>query len=237
MNIENKKLPRHIAIIMDGNRRWAKKQGLRTVMGHDYVAEKVLEPIVDRCIALKIPYVTFWAFSTENWERERHEVKGMMKIFRKGLRRSAERLFEKGVKLRIIGDIDAFPSDISEQAKEWVEKSKENQAITVCFALNYGGRDELLRAVGKLLAEIQNSKFKIQNLDENTFSQLLDTVGVPDPDLIIRTGGEQRLSGFMSWQSAYSELYFTKVLMPDFTAEELDKAISEYQKRSRRFGR
>lgn len=233
----NSKLPTHIAIIMDGNRRWARKHKLSAVAGHDYVAEKALEPLVDRCIELGIAYLTFWAFSTENWERRKHEVEGMMRVFRKGLKRNVEQLFEKGVRLQIIGDIDKFPKDISEQAKDWIKKSENNKAITVCFALNYGGRDELVRVVKRLLKAISNDQFLMSNLTEQSFAQFLDTKGMPDPDLIIRTGGEKRLSGFMSWQSAYSELYFPEVLMPDFTAKELDKAIVEYQKRSRRFGR
>jgi len=222
---------------MDGNRRWAKRHGLSAVAGHDYVAEKVLEPLVDRAIALGIPYLTFWAFSTENWQRNRREIEGIMRIFRKGLRRSAERLFEKGVRLRILGDIDKFPDDISQQAKGWVEKSKGNKRITVVFALNYGGRDELLRAVRKLVKALKTEDIKLKDVDEEMLSRYLDTAGMPDPDLIIRTGGEQRLSGFLPWQSIYSEFYFTEILMPDFTPKEFDKAVGEYQRRKRRFGR
>ena len=229
--------PRHVAIIMDGNRRWARQHKLSAVSGHDYVVERVLEPLVDRAIALGIPFLTFWAFSSENWGRNRREVQGILNIFRKGLQRSAKRLFEKGVRLRILGEIDKFPSDISVAAKGWVEKSKSNRRITVSFALNYGGRDELLRAINKLLQQVQSSKFKVQSLDEERFSSFLDTAGMPDPDLIIRTGGEQRLSGFMPWQSIDSELYFPETLMPDFTPENFDKALVEYQRRQRRFGR
>lgn len=261
---EESKVPGHVAIIMDGNRRWAKEQGLSAVAGHDYVVENLLEPIVERSIELGIGYITFWAFSTENWQRNKREVKGMMGIFRKGLKRSAEKLFEKGVKLRILGDIDKFPRDIARQAKEWVVKSKSNQAITVNIALNYGGRDELLRAIRRILsAQLRNPalrKLLIQplhkpvassgdKLDDLILSNLsklvneveiekyLDTKGIPDPDLIIRTGGEKRLSGFMSWQSAYSELYFTDVLMPNFTIKEFDKAIVDFHLRRRRFGK
>ena len=132
-------IPKHVAIIMDGNRRWARKRGLSAVTGHDQVADKVLEPLVDRCIELGIPYVTFWAFSTENWERNKREVKGMMRIFRKGLNESAERLFEKGVRLRILGDIDGFPKDIAQQAKEWVERSKDNKSIDMSFSISLSG--------------------------------------------------------------------------------------------------
>ena len=237
VEFDPKRVPKHVAIIMDGNRRWARKKGLSAIAGHDYVVEKVLEPLVDRAIALGIPYLTFWAFSTENWKRNRREIAGIMRIFRKGLRRSAERLFEKGVRLRILGDIDKFPSDIAKAAKGWVERSRKNNRITVSFAMNYGGRDELLRAFTKLAGEIRNSKFEIRNLTEKTFSQFLDTAGMPDPDLLIRTGGERRLSGFLPWQTIYSEFYFPETLMPDFTVAEFDRAIAEYQRRQRRFGR
>lgn len=235
MKNSEENVPNHIAIIMDGNRRWAKKNGLSVVAGHDYVAEKLIEPLVDRCIEHGISYITFWAFSTENWQRRKTEVKGMMRIFRKGLRRDAKRLFEKGVRIRILGDIGRFPEDIAKQARDWVEKSKKNTTITASFALNYGGRDEILRAISKMITDHRSQITDLQP-DEDLFGNYLDTAGMPDPDLIIRTGGEQRLSGFMSWQSAYSELYFTETFMPDFNVGELDKALISYTQRVRRFG-
>lgn len=230
------KIPKHVAIIMDGNRRWAKKKGLSAIAGHDFVAEKVIETIVDEGIELGISYLTFWAFSTENWKRNKREVKGMMMIFRKGLARSAKRLFEKGVQLRIIGDMKKFPDDIQEQAKRWVELSRENKKMVVNFAMNYGGRDEIVRAISKMDIKTSTDESERSKVTEDLFSKYLDTAETPDPDLIIRTGGEQRLSGFMSWQSAYSELYFTKTLMPDFGADSFEAAILEYQRRRRRFG-
>ncbi len=259
-----KRMLRHVAIIMDGNRRWARKHKLTALAGHDYVAERVLEPLVDRALALGISHLTFWAFSTENWKREQREVEGIMRIFRKGLQRSAKRLFQKGVRLRILGDIDRFPADIAEMAKAWVRKSKGNKRITVAFAINYGGRDELLRAIRRMLmAQLRNAASRrlliqpfrepVASMDdrrdeeivsrlsrlvtEEKFAKYLDTEGMPDPDLIIRTGGEQRLSGFLIWQSVYSEFYFTKTLMPDFSPEDFERAIGEYQQRKRRFGR
>ncbi len=256
--LDKDKMPKHVAIIMDGNRRWARKKRWSALAGHDFVADKVLEPLVDRAIELGIQYMTFWAFSTENWERSRREVAGMMRIFRKGLKKSVKRLHEKGVRLKILGDIDKFPRDIAKQAREWIEISKDNKKITVSFALNYGGRNEILRAIERLIAakvpQLSGSSHLTRKARDDTagleslptvssglvtedeFEKYLDTRGVPDPDLIIRTGGEQRLSGFMSWQSAYSELYFPKTLMPDFSVQEFDKALKEYGKRSRRFG-
>ena len=227
-------LPTHIAIIMDGNRRWARKQGLSVLRGHEYASNNAIEPLVVRCIELGIPYLTLWAFSTENWQRDRAEVEGLMKIFRSGLPRNGERLMKKGVKLNAIGELTKFPKDIQEGMDEWKERTKNNTAITVTFALNYGGRDEILRAVRKLVTDHQFTK--PADITEKMFAQYLDTAGMPDPDFIIRPGGEQRLSGYLPWQAVYAEYYFTDVLMPDFTPAELDKALAEYQRRQRRFG-
>jgi undecaprenyl diphosphate synthase len=238
-------LPQHIALIMDGNRRWARQHGLQALQGHDYVSEKVIEPLVDRCIELGIPYLTLWAFSTENWKREQGEVEGLMQLFRKAFNKNSERLFERGVKLNAIGDLSKFPEDIQQGIQAWINKSKENKNITVTFALNYGGRDEILRAMKKMIVaegselkdEGERGEVPFSWMSEEAFAEHLDTAGMPDPDLIIRPGGEQRLSGYLTWQSVYAELYFTDVLMPDFSPAELDKAVEEYQKRQRRFGK
>ncbi|MBI2309521.1 di-trans,poly-cis-decaprenylcistransferase [Candidatus Collierbacteria bacterium] len=229
-------LPRHIAIIMDGNRRWAKARGLAAVMGHDKAARDVIEPIVDRAIQLGIKFLTFWAFSTENWKRDKAEIRALMGIFREGLDKLGGKLNEKGVRLNVIGEMEKFPADIQEKTKKYMELSRDNIQISVSFALNYGGRDEILRAVRRLFEKIRNSKFEIRNLNEEMFAKFLDTADMPDPDLIIRTGGDLRLSGYFPWQSVYSELYFTKTLWPDFTPKELDKALEDYEKRERRFG-
>ncbi len=220
--LDKTKLPKHVAIIMDGNRRWAKKQGLAAIAGHAYAVDEVVEKLIERAGELGIEYLTMWAFSTENWKRDKEEVSALMNLFRKALMTKVQRFIEKGARLRLIGDISKFAPDIQEGMKKAIEESRKNTKITVTFALNYGGRDEIKRAVVKGGVEFEN---------------YLDTAGMPDPDLIIRTGGEQRLSGFLLWQSAYSELYFTEVLFPDFTAEELDKAVEEYQTRQRRFGK
>ncbi len=225
-------VPNHIAIIMDGNRRWARSHGWEAIRGHEYVVDNVIEPLVDRCIELGIPYLTLWAFSTENWERDKSEIEGMMKLFRRAFEKKVEDLHKKGVQLRIIGNIDRFPEDIAQSAKKWVEISKDNSKITVSFALNYGGREEILTAISKLAAPGKNGTITAEE-----FEQHLSTSGMPDPDLIIRPGGQLRLSGFLPWQSVYAELYFTDVLMPEFTAPELDEALEDYASRQRRFGK
>lgn len=226
---ETSVIPQHIGIIMDGNRRWAKQHKLQALQGHDFVANKVIKPLVVHSIDKGIKYLTLWAFSTENWRRDPQEVEGLLNLLRQAFEKNAQELHELGVKLKTIGDIEKFPNDIKNNLKKWIEISKNNSKITVIFALNYGGRDELLRAVHTL--ENQSKQITDENI-----SNALDTAGIPDPDLIIRPGGEQRLSGFLTWQSVYSELYFTDVLMPDFSPAELDKALVEYAQRQRRFG-
>jgi undecaprenyl diphosphate synthase len=238
-SISQKPPLQHLAIIMDGNRRWARAKGLGAINGHEHVVNDVVEPIVDRCIELGIPYLTLWAFSTENWDRHRIELEGLMRLFRNAFNKRIEDLHKKGVRLQILGEIEKFPKDIAVKAKEWVEISKNNTKITVNFALNYGGRDEILRGMKRLLGEVQTGKLSLENLKltEQLFNQYLDTAAMPDPDLIIRSGGELRLSGFLAWQSVYSELYFTDTLMPDFTTADLDTALADYSRRKRRFGK
>ena len=222
MKLDKTKIPKHVAIIMDGNRRWAKKQGLSAIAGHNYVVDQVIEPIIERCGDLGIEYLTLWAFSTENWGRDPIELSGLMALFKRGIMEKLGGLIKKGARLRMIGDLSKFSPDLQEGMRKAIKESEGNTKINVTFALNYGGRDEIVRAVGKGGVE---------------FEKYLDTVGMSDPDLIIRTGGEQRLSGFMMWQSAYSELYFTQTLMPDLTIEKFDLAIEEYQRRQRRYGK
>lgn len=222
----------HLAIIMDGNRRWAKAKGLDSVKGHEYAAKNAIEPLVEYCVDQKIPYITFWAFSTENWKRDELEIKQLFDIFRFALGSLAARFIKRGAKLRILGDLNRFPKDIAQKTLEMINKSAKNSSITVTFALNYGGRDEILRAVKKIVS----AKIPSEKIDEETFSSYLDTAGIPDPDLIIRTGGDQRLSGYLPWQSVYAELYFTPTLFPDFTPLELQKALDNFTQRDRRFG-
>lgn len=218
-------IPKHVAIIMDGNRRWAKQRGLAIIKGHRKVAEEMIERLADFAIGKGISYLTLWAFSTENWERPKEEVAGVMDLFRETFATSADRLHKKGVRVAVIGQLNRFPKDIQEGVAHWVEETKNNQKLTVTFALNYGGRDEIRRAVTE------------GGVD---FEQHLDTVSkiaLPDPDLLIRPGGEKRLSGFLTWQSVYTELYFTDVLMPDFDEAEFMKALEDFAARQRRFGK
>lgn len=237
--MEPKLLPKHIAIIMDGNRRWARQHGMEVFFGHEYMVDKAIEPLVDHCIDRGIECVTLWAFSTENWKRDRKEVDFLLMLFRRVFSKNSQRLHERGVRLKMIGDPSAFPEDLQQSMAEWIEKTKDNDKITVVFALNYGGRDEILRAAGKL---IKQAGGQVKMADEKhawtveEFEAALDTTELPAVDLIIRPGGEQRLSGFLLWQSEYAELYFPEVMMPDFNPSELDKALEEFARRQRRFG-
>jgi undecaprenyl diphosphate synthase len=228
-------VPRHIAVVMDGNRRWARERNLPTIEGHRRVADDILEPLIEYAAKQGVRYMTFWAWSTENWKRSESEVSGVMALFRHVIGRKWKRLHEKGVRIKIIGNVAAFPADIAKSIRDVVEQTKDNQTITTVFALNYGGRDEIVRAIEKLRRDADRSGDGMVTPEE--FSQYLDTEGIPDPELIVRTGGEQRLSGFLLWQSEYSELYFPSWYMPDFTPEKLDEVIAEYRRRSRRFGR
>lgn len=222
----------HVAIMMDGNRRWARAKGLDPVKGHEYAANHTIEPLIEKCVELGIPYVTFWAFSTENWKRDEKEVQGILDIFRFAFGNLALRFLQKGAKLNIIGDMSRFPQDIAKKSLEMIAKSSKNNKITVSFALNYGGRDEITRAIKKIV----NEKIPAEQITEDVVSSHLDTAGLPDPDLVIRTGGEQRLSGYLPWQSVYSELYFTPTFFPDFTPDQFTLAINDFLKRDRRFG-
>lgn len=220
--LDKNAIPTHVAIIMDGNRRWAKAKGLPVIAGHAYAVEKTVEELIERAGEMGVEYLTLWAFSTENWGRAEDEVTGVMNLFRKALQNKVGKFIEKGARLRLIGDMSRFSSDIQEGMKRAMLASEKNTKITVAFALNYGGRDEIKRAV------------QVGGAD---FEKNLDTYEMPDPDLIIRTGGEQRTSGFLMWSGAYAEWYFTGLLFPDFTPEKLDLAIEEYQNRQRRFGK
>lgn len=231
--IDKNNLPKHVAVIMDGNRRWAKTRGLESTKGHEQAALNTIEPIIDKCGELGIKHVTFWAFSTENWKRDEQELNGIFEVFRLGLGKLAVRFIQKGAHLRIFGDINKFPSDIAQKVQDMLNKSASNDKIFVNFALNYGGRDEILRAVKKIV----NDKVASENINEELISSYLDTNGIPDPDLIIRTGGEKRTSGYLPWQSVYSELLFVDTLFPDFTPAEFESAIEWYQGRQRRMGK
>lgn len=227
-------IPAHIAIIPDGNRRWAKDKGLPSFKGHKYAAEKVMPDLIEKSNQLGIKYLTFWALSTENFtNRTRDEISRLINLLNYFLKNKIKEFKKKGIRIKTIGDLEKLPQNTQDLLKRGKEETKNNNKITVIFGLNYGGRDEILRAVNKIF----NSQFLIANLNMNNFNQFLDTKDFPDPDLIIRTGGEKRLSGFFPWQSVYSELYFSDLKFPDFGSGELEKAVEEYSFRQRRFGK
>lgn len=226
---EFKVLPKHIAFIMDGNRRWAKKNKLATLTGHDY-GSKIIRNILELSVKFKIQIITLYAFSTENWNRPKLEVDHLFKLLDQYFSSCESDFMNNDIKLNILGDYSAFPSNLSKKISEMIEKTKKNKTLTLNLALNYGARDEMLRAVNSII------KDGLQSVDNDTFKSYLYTGNQPDPDLVIRTSGEERLSNFLLYQVAYSELYFTDVLWPDFGEKEYVEALKEYQNRNRRFG-
>lgn len=231
-------LPRHVAIIMDGNGRWAKKRGLDRSAGHKEGA-KTFRKICDYAADLGIEYLTFYAFSTENWKRPQNEVDALMNLFRDYLSEMQEREEEneeRGYNIRFIGDIGGIPEDI-QKLLSVVEKDSSSKTKThINIAVNYGGRHEIVGAVKKISQKVLSGEIRAEDIDENMISDNLYTAYQPDPDLVIRPSGEQRLSNFLIWQSAYSEFWYSDILWPDFTPEDLNKALEAFQKRNRRFG-
>lgn len=229
-------IPKHIAIICDGNRRWAKKRRMPAFFGHKYAVDNTIEELINTSLEIGLEYLTFWIFSTENWDRDPAEIDWLMNLFRKIFDEKIESYHQRGIKLVHIGNKAGLAKDIQEKIDKSIEKTKDNTKMTVILAMNYGGRDEIIRANQRMFAKINSGEFKIEDLSEKNFGQFLDTAGMPDPELIIRPGGEQRLSGFMSWQQQYAEFVFAQVPFPDFKGQELRDAIVEFQKRERRFG-
>ena len=228
-------VPRHIAIILDGNGRWAKRRGLPRSYGHMKGCTN-LESICDDVKDLGIEYLTVYAFSTENWKRSRDEVEGLMKLFRSYLKRCIKISERNKMRVRIIGDTSAFDPDIQESIRTLEDYSKQYNELNFQIALNYGSRDELSRGIRRLAADVESGRLTADRIDEDCISGYLDTAEIPDPDLLILTSGEQRISNFLLWQIAYSELYFTDVVWPDFDRAELIKAIEAYNSRDRRYG-
>ena len=228
------RVPNHIAIILDGNGRWAKKRGMPRSFGHVKGCEN-LEDICEVAKELGVKYLTVYAFSTENWKRSKEEVDGLMKLFRNYLKKCIKISQKNNMRVKVIGDITAFDSDIQESIEKLEDFSKDFTDLHFQIALNYGSRDEITRAVNRMLEDQKAGKLETP-VSEDTISDYLDTAGLPDPDLMIRTSGELRLSNYLLWQLAYSEFYFTDVPWPAFTKEELAKAIEKYNKRDRRYG-
>lgn len=234
MGNENK-VPEHVAIILDGNGRWAKKRFLPRNVGHAQGA-KAVEQICEDAWDLGIKYLTVYAFSTENWKRPEDEVAALMKLLKKYLSNCLERSSKNNMRVRVIGDIGRLSQDLQDQIIELEKKSSVNTGLNFTVALNYGGRDEMIRAMKNMYKEIERGTCSVDDITEEKFASYLDTKGIPDPDLMIRTSGEQRISNYMLWQMAYAEFYFTDVLWPDFNKKELEKAIAYYAQRDRRYG-
>lgn len=226
--------PRHIAIIMDGNGRWAKKRGLPRTAGHSAGAE-AFRRIANYCRTLGVEYLTVYAFSTENWKRSAEEISGIMWLLRRYLEEALADMEKNRVRFRFFGDLSRLSPELQELCRN-AEKRSQDYDVQVNFCLNYGGRDEIIHGVREVLADVATGKLRAEDLTETRFSGYLYSGGVPDPELIIRPSGEQRISNFLLWQSAYSEFVFMDVLWPDFSPEDLDRAIEEYHRRNRRFG-
>ena len=228
-------VPEHVAIILDGNGRWAKKRLLPRKAGH-VSGSQTVEQICEDAWNLGIKYLTVYAFSTENWKRPQDEVDALMKLLRRYLKDCIKRSTKNNMSVRVLGDITPLDEDLKASILELEEVSKDNTGLHFQVALNYGSRDEILRAVQRIAEDVKMGKLESSQITEEKFSSFLDTKGIPDPDLLIRTSGEERLSNFLLWQLAYTEFYFTDVLWPDFNKAELEKAIAYYNKRDRRFG-
>ena len=236
VDLSNLKIPNHVAIILDGNGRWAKKRLMPRNYGHMQGA-RVVEQICEDADSIGIKYLTVYAFSTENWNRSQDEVDALMKLLRNYLKDCIKRANNNNMRVRVIGEKSRLNDDIRSKIEELEECSENNTGLNFTIALNYGSRDEIARAVKKMARDVEDGKISSDDVDESLISEYLDTKGIPDPDLLIRTSGEERLSNFLLWQLAYTEFYFTDVLWPDFNKNELVKAVEKYSSRDRRFGK
>jgi undecaprenyl diphosphate synthase len=234
--IDREKLPRHIAIIMDGNGRWAQKNAMRRVLGHKKGAEAVRN-VVKTCRELGIRYLTLYAFSVENWLRPEEEVKALTLLLENYLKEELEEMMDNDIRLTAIGDLEALAGGVKKVLYKAMEKTSENKGMFLNLALSYGGRDEIVDGVRKIVRDFKNGTIQETNITKDMLSRYLYLPELPDPDILIRTSGEYRLSNFLLWQLAYTELYFTDVLWPDFSREDLLEAIADYQRRERRFGK
>ena len=230
---KQKKLPNHIAIIMDGNGRWAKQRNKNRIYGHNQ-AKKSVKECVEYCVEHKIKFLSLFTFSTENWNRPKLEVKALMKLLNIVIKEEINHLIKQNIKVKVIGDISKIPEKTEMNLKKAIDKTKNNSGLTLILAINYSGKWDILNATKKILIDKNQIDLKIFNY--NIFENYLTTANIPEPELIIRTSGEHRISNFYLWQAAYSELFFTDILWPDFNKKELNNAIFEFQNRERRFG-
>ncbi len=224
--------PRHVAIIMDGNGRWAKKRGLPRLVGHNAGGDNI-RPVVKVFADYGVKYLTLYMFSTENWNRPKIEVAGLLSLLGKKIDQETQAFHQDNIRLVHLGRLDRLPQKLREKVQAAVDLTKNNTGLTLCLAFDYGGRDEIVRAARR----IASAGVLSDNINESVFAHHLDSLGIPDPDLVIRTGGESRLSNFLVWQAAYSELCFSPVLWPDFSAKDVEEALCEYRRRQRRFGK
>lgn len=233
--MEDKNMPKHIAIIMDGNRRWAKKKNLPIKLGHKQGAE-TLKKIVRYANKIGINYITVYAFSTENWKRSKEEVDALMNLLEKYLDDFAKEADTENIVIKVLGNIDVLSDSLKTSINKTIRRTENNTGTIFSIALNYGGRDEIVNATKQIALDIKDGKINVEDINEEIFSKYLYTKNIPDPDLLIRTSGELRLSGFLPWQSVYSEFLFLDKLWPDFSIQDLDYAIEVYNKRNRKFG-
>ena len=234
--IDSDRLPKHIAVIMDGNGRWAKKRGMPRVFGHRNGVKAVRE-ISEAAAELGVGHLTLYAFSTENWGRPKGEVTALMTLLVNTLRKEVNTLMKNDIRLNAIGDIEQLPKQCYKELLEGIERTKNNQRMTLTLALNYSSKWEIMKAIKQVAADVEQGKIQTKDITEEQFEQALSTVGIPDPELLIRTSGETRISNFLLWQIAYAELYFTPTYWPDFRKKDLYKAILDFQNRERRFGK
>ncbi|WP_298237688.1 isoprenyl transferase [uncultured Algibacter sp.] len=235
-DINPNKLPKHVAIIMDGNGRWAKQKGMRRTFGHEN-GTKSVKDVVETSAELGIENLTLYAFSTENWNRPKLEVQTLMKLLVSSLKKEIKTMLDNNIKLNAIGNLKTLPSKVYKELFDVIDATKDNNKMTLTLALSYGSREELLNTVKEISIKVKNNIISPEKIDESIINEHLYTQNLPDVDLLIRTSGEKRISNFLLWQIAYAELYFTDTLWPDFTKQHLYKAIIEYQKRERRFGK
>ena len=235
-HIDTQRIPKHVAIIMDGNGRWAKKQGFLRIFGHRQGVDTVRN-VVETAAELGVKYLTLYAFSTENWNRPRSEVNALMQLLVDSIKKETPRLMQNGIRLETIGNMEQLPAGCNQTLSATVEATKDNDRMTLILALSYSGRWDIMEAVRKIAARVKSGNLEPENIGEEDLNAALNTAKYPNPDLLIRTSGEQRISNFLLWEIAYSEIHFTQVLWPDFSTEDFYKAIIDYQSRERRFGK